>query len=209
LSVETLGGIEVDNLALFRGGRLVFRGVGFRVGAGQALAVEGANGAGKTSLLRSIAGFLQPRAGSIVLRTDKGNTIAEGEERGAHVGWLGHQDGLKSQFTPRETLKFFAEFYERAPDVDLTLERVGLARTANLPVQYLSAGQRKRLALARLVLSARPLWLLDEPLSALDAQGRTLVAELATAHCGAGGMVIAATHEPLGIQCVRFALGAP
>lgn len=189
-----------------RGDRKLFDGLSFRVSAGQALAVEGANGAGKTSLLRMIAGFLSPAAGRIVLKSAEGESV-DAEERGKSIGWLGHQDGLKPQLTVREQLDFFARLYRpplrpsRAGEADLisVLERVGLARQAELPCRYLSAGQRRRLALARLLVSERPLWLLDEPFAALDAAGQALIAQLMARHCGHGGIIIAATHDPLGL----------
>jgi heme exporter protein A len=189
--------VAAEKLACVRGDRRLFDGVSFQVKAGQALAVEGANGAGKTSLLRMIAGFLAPAAGRILVRTD-GRDSDDGEERGRLAGWLGHLDGLKPQLTVREQLDFFAGLHRRKSDAAV-LEQVGLARQAGLPCRYLSAGQRRRLALARLVVSARPLWLLDEPFAALDAAGQALIAQLMMRHCGQGGIVIAATHDPLGL----------
>lgn len=200
-----IASLQANQLTCVRGGRIVFRDVSFRVGAGEALAIEGANGSGKTSLLRMIAGFLAPEAGSIVLGRD-GAEISDSEERGKHVGWLGHQDGVKPQMTPAETLRFFAGLQGVTADMPVALEQVGLARAAELPCRYLSAGQKKRLALARLKISARPLWLLDEPLSALDTQGKALLRDMIERHCVSGGMVIAATHEPLDIDCARLVL---
>ena len=197
--------LQAHQLTCVRGGRVVFRDVSFRASAGEALAIEGANGSGKTSLLRMIAGFLAPQAGSIVLTRD-GAEISDGEERGKLVGWLGHQDGVKPQMTPAETLRFFSELYGIGADTNAALDSVGLARAADLPCRYLSAGQKKRLALARLKLSTRPLWLLDEPLSALDTQGKALLRDLIERHCASGGMVIAATHEPLDVDCARLVL---
>ena len=189
--------LTAEKLACTRGERTLFSALNFRVRAGQALAVEGANGAGKTSLLRLIAGFLAPAAGRLIVKTAAGESD-DAEERGKTVGWLGHQDGLKPQLTVREQLEFFAQLYRGSPDTDL-LERVGLARQADLPCRYLSAGQRRRLALARLLAGKRPLWLLDEPFAALDVHGQGLVAQLMARHCGEGGIIIAATHEPLGL----------
>jgi heme exporter protein A len=112
--------------------------------------------------------------------------------------YLGHHDGLKPQLTVREQLDFFARLYGCKPD-DNALERVGLARQAQLPCRYLSAGQRRRLALARLLVSERPLWLLDEPFAALDTSGQDMIAQAMARHCGYGGIIIAATHDPLGL----------
>jgi heme exporter protein A len=181
----------------------VFRDLSFAVGAGRLLVVEGPNGAGKTSLLRLIAGFLEPEAGRITL-----DGITDAEERGGRVGWLGHHDAAKAQFTPSETLAFFQGLYGVTADIAATLADVGLARVADLPCQYLSAGQKKRLALARLKICGRPLWLMDEPLAALDAQGKALAASMISAHCGSGGIAIVATHEALGVAGDTLALGA-
>jgi heme exporter protein A len=193
-----ISSLTAEKLALTRGDRKLFDGLNFRVGAGQALAVEGANGAGKTSLLRLIAGFLAPAGGALVLKT-QGGDITDSEERGRYAAWLGHQDGLKPQLTVAEQLSFFARLYRSVSDTTAVLEQVGLARQSALPCRYLSAGQKRRLALARLLVSGRPLWLLDEPFAALDAAGQRLVGQLMALHCGAGGLVIAATHEPLGL----------
>jgi heme exporter protein A len=144
----------------------------------------------------------------VVLHEDNAQ-IAEGETRGKRVGWLGHLDAAKPQMRVRETLQFFARFYGAATseaDITAALEVVGLVRLADLPCQYLSAGQKKRLALARLRLCARPLWLMDEPLAALDAAGKTLAAAMISAHCQDGGMAVIATHEPLGIASERLQL---
>jgi heme exporter protein A len=192
-----ISSLTAENLVCVRGEKRVFEGLSFRVTSGQALAVEGANGAGKTSLLRMIAGFLAPAAGRLIVKSAVGESD-DGEERGRSIGWLGHQDGLKPQLTVIEQLQFFAHLYGKAADRTL-LDQVGLARQADLPCRYLSAGQRRRLALARLLASARPLWLLDEPFAALDTAGQALVGQLMARHCGAGGIIIAATHDPLGL----------
>jgi len=202
-----ISSLTAEKLACARGERRLFSGLDFRVARGEALVVEGANGAGKTSLLRLIAGFLTPAAGSLVLDTDTG-AIRDGEERGRHVGWLGHLDGIKPQLSVREQLEFFARLYDAQAPVLPLLERVGIARQREFPCRYLSAGQKKRLGLARLILSRRAVWLLDEPFAALDTAGRALAAELMTAHCGGGGIVIAATHDPLGIEARALRLEA-
>ena len=200
--------IEAADLACERGGRIIFRDLNFSIAHGAALSLEGANGAGKTSALRIMAGLLNLSAGRIAF-VESGRDITDSEERGRFVGWLGHLDGIKNQLTVLENAQFFAALYASKDDVTRALERVGLARALGLPAQYLSAGQRRRLALARLVLSNRPLWLLDEPLAALDTAGKALIAELIKEHCMAGGMVIAATHDPLGIDAERLVMGAP
>ncbi|HEX4634632.1 MAG TPA: heme ABC exporter ATP-binding protein CcmA [Rhizomicrobium sp.] len=192
-----ISSLTAENLVCVRGDKRVFEGVSFRVTAGQALAVEGANGAGKTSLLRVIAGFLAPAAGRLVVTLAQGESD-DSEERGKAIGWLGHQDGLKPQLTVIEQLRFYAQLYGKPADEAL-LEQVGLTRQRDLPCRYLSAGQRRRLALARLLAGARPLWLLDEPFAALDTAGQGLVGQLMAQHCGAGGIIIAATHDPLGL----------
>jgi heme exporter protein A len=221
-----ISSLTAEKLACARGERKLFEQLSFRVTGGQALAVEGANGAGKTSLLRMLAGFLTPAAGRIVLKIGDAQSD-DAEERGKQVGWLGHQDGLKPQLTVREQLKFYSELYgqplrplrpsavgslgrEPPPTVngggkegaaaETVLGQVGLTRQADLPCRYLSAGQKRRLALARLMVSQRPLWLLDEPFAALDTAGQQLVAQLMARHCGAGGIIIAATHESLGLS---------
>jgi heme exporter protein A len=194
-----ISSLIVEKLACARGERRLFDGLSFRVQAGQALAVEGANGAGKTSLLRLIAGFLAPAGGRILVKKDESESD-DAEERGRLVGWLGHLDGLKPQMTVKEQLGFYARLYA-VQDADLSpvLAQVGLSRQAELPCRYLSAGQKRRLALARLQVSRRPLWLLDEPFAALDTAGQALVAQLMARHCGEGGIIIAATHDPLGL----------
>jgi heme exporter protein A len=200
-----ISSLTAEKLACVRGDKRLFDGLNFRVTAGQALAVEGANGAGKTSLLRMIAGFLAPAAGRLIVKTAQVESD-DGEERGKSIGWLGHLDGLKPQLTVMEQFNFFAHLHGKAADAAL-LEQVGLARQADLPCRYLSAGQRRRLALARLLASQRPLWLLDEPFAALDRSGQALVAQLMARHCGQGGIIIAATHDPLGLGNEILRLG--
>lgn len=195
--------IVVDTLACIRGQRVLFRDLSFRVEPGQVLSLEGPNGAGKTSLLRMIAGFIAPAAGTIAI-----GAVMDGEERGRRIGWLGHHDAAKPQLSPREVLGFFARLYGNDVDIVGALADFGLDSLADLPCQYLSAGQKKRLAMARLKLSKRPVWLLDEPLAALDADGKGRAAGLVRTHCLAGGIAIAATHEPLGVACERLTLGA-
>jgi heme exporter protein A len=202
-----ISSLIAEKLACVRGERRVFADLDFRVAGGEALVVEGANGVGKTSLLRLIAGFLSPAAGDITLNID-GKAVTDGEERGRHIGWLGHLDGIKPQLGTAEQLEFFARLYGVRDNVLPSLARVGLSRQREFPCRYLSAGQKKRLGLARLILSGRAVWLLDEPFAALDSAGRALAAELMTAHCASGGIVIAATHDPLGLDARLLRLEA-
>jgi heme exporter protein A len=187
--------VEAADLACSRGGRVVFTGVSFRLERGQILAVTGPNGSGKSSLLRVLAGLLPPAAGS--LRFD-GHREDE-----AVTHYVGHADALKAALTLRETLRFWTTVYQQEgrPTVDAyfdeAAETVGLWHALDFSVGVLSAGQRRRAVLARLLLSPRPLWLLDEPTSSLDRDGETLLAALMTDHLSAGGLVVAATHQDL------------
>ncbi len=198
--------LEIEGLSCIRGHRVLFRDMSLSLKAGSLLSLEGPNGAGKTSLLRLIAGFLQPAAGTIRLRTNE-ITAADPDERAALIGWLGHQDAVKPQMSVREQLVFWISLYGGGRDPCGAMTAFGLAALADVPGQYLSAGQKRRLALARLTLCGRPLWLLDEPFAALDTSGKALVAKTVSAHCAAGGLAVAATHEPLGLSCETLRLG--
>ena len=199
--------VEVQGLTCERGGRRIFRNLSFAVSGGQVLTLEGPNGAGKTSILRILAGFLPQAAGEVRVHMGAGYIVGDPEERGRLVGWVGHQDGVKAQMTVNENAHYFAALYGARIDVPGVLDRVGLTRIADLPAQYLSSGQRRRLGLARLILSNRPLWLMDEPLSSLDADGRRFTAELIGQHCDDGGVAIVATHETLGVDAQRYFVG--
>jgi heme exporter protein A len=199
--------VQVQDLTCERGGRRVFRHINFAVATGQAMTLEGPNGAGKTSVLRMLAGFLPPAAGEIRFQAHAGYEVTDAEERGRLVGWMGHHDGVKAQLTVAENAYFFAALYGARSDPISILDRVGIAWLADIPAQYLSAGQRRRLSMARLLLSDRPLWLMDEPLSSLDVAGRRLSAELIGEHCDDGGIAVIATHETLGLDATRFFIG--
>jgi heme exporter protein A len=186
--------LEARDLVCSRGGRLVFSGLSFRVAPGEVLEVLGPNGAGKSSLLRVVAGLLPPDSGSIVLD-------GRGEDE-AVTHYLGHVDALKPPLTLRETLRFWAVVYQQGrvvldADISDTAEAVGLGHATDLHIGVLSAGQRRRAALARLLLSPRPLWLLDEPTAALDSEGEALLQRLMTKHTERGGLIVAATHQAL------------
>ncbi len=185
-----------ENLACVRGGRRLFDGLGFVLSGGEALAVRGPNGAGKSSLLRLIAGLLRPAEGRLVLE----GTDAEAGP-GAVAHFVGHLDGVKASLTVAENLDFVCALLGGAGGRNTrALEAFGLARLADFPAGMLSAGQRRRLALARLLAVARPLWLLDEPLTSLDAEGQEAFAAVANQHLADGGLIVAATHAPLGIS---------
>lgn len=192
------------DLACVRGGRQVFAGVNFALGAGEALAVTGRNGAGKTTLLRLIAGLLEPSGGRIELSGGRADT-SPGEQ--AH--YLGHREALKPALSVRENLDFWYAFLSgRDASPASALDAVGLAGLSALPAAYLSAGQRRRLALARLLVAPRPIWLLDEPTAALDAAGQQRLGELMRAHLAGGGIIVAATHGPLGLEAKELKLGS-
>src|ERR1700716_4353592 len=183
------------DLACLRGGREVFAGLNFSADSGEALVVTGRNGAGKTTLLRLIAGLLEPAQGEIEL--SGGATDASLPEQ-AH--YLGHRDALKPALTVLENLQFWYAFLGgRDAPAASALEPVGLAGLAGLPAGYLSAGQRRRLSVARLLAAPRPVWLLDEPTAALDSPGQPRPLGLMPAHLAGGGIIMAATHGPLGL----------
>ena len=186
-----------------RGGRETFSGVDFEACSGEALAVTGPNGAGKTSLLRLIAGLLTAADGSIGL--EGGETELTLPEQ-AH--YLGHRDALKSALSVMENLSFWRDFLGgEAFDTRASLAAVGLDHAAHLPAAYLSAGQRRRLSIARLLVVRRPVWLLDEPANALDTAGQSMFAALMGDHLARGGLIIAATHAPLGIAARELRIG--
>jgi len=178
--------ISGTGLAAMRGERILFRGVSVEARAGEAVVLRGANGAGKTTLLRILAGLTRSETGEV--------------DRRAAFHWCAHRLGLKPHETPLSHLSGWARAWGGAADIDAVLRRVGLARPADVPARYLSAGQRQRTALGRLLLDSRRLWLMDEPFSALDMDGRTLLTELIAAHRADGGAIIAAIHGAAGFE---------
>jgi len=188
--------LSAIDLACHRGGRDVFAGLSFAVASGEVLTVTGRNGAGKSSLLRTIVGLVRIAQGKLTLEGgDLELTIAE------QAHYLGHQDALKPSLTVAENLRFWAGFLGAGtPDIDPALAAVGLDELADLPAAYLSAGQRRRLSIARLVAVKRPIWLLDEPTSTLDASAQDRLAGLMRAHLTDGGLIMAATHGGIGLE---------
>lgn len=190
--------LTVDELVVRRGGREVIGGLSFRLGDGEGLLLTGPNGAGKTTLIRAIAGLLRAEAGTVRL-----DGASEPEEVGLNCHLIGHLNGLKSSMTVTENLTFWSRFLGDGSGVDAALDRLGLADIEDLPAGYLSAGQKRRLGLARLLVARRPLWLLDEPTVSLDAASTQILAGIVAGHVRSGGMAIAATHIPLGIAAMR------
>jgi heme exporter protein A len=185
--------LTAEDVAVFRGERLVFRDFSFTVARGGALVLAGPNGSGKSTLLRLLAGLVRPAAGLVLW--DGADAFADLATHGSRVAYLGHQDAVKPGLTVVENLRFAAAVSGRS--ILAALEAVGLESLADLPARMLSAGQKRRLALSRLALSAAPLWLLDEPTLGLDTRSIDRFGRLLATHRGAGGMVVTATHVPL------------
>jgi heme exporter protein A len=196
--------LSTSSLSAERGGRIIFSKLSFAVGAGESLTVTGPNGAGKSTLLRVLAGLLPHVAGEISLSPAADATLAE------QVHYVGHADALKGLLTATENLQFLGPMLDAGHGgmaVEAALAEFGLSHVAGLPAAYLSAGQRRRVTLARLLVVKRPLWLLDEPLTALDTASQALMARLMTSHLAQGGMIVAATHAKLGLPGRELQLG--
>ena len=201
--------LSATGLTLSRGERTLFRSLAFSVGPGEAVALTGANGAGKTSLLRAIAGFIRPDAGAVAFRDADGEPIEADLARAHEVHLLGHLDGLKGARTAREELLFQSQWLGRSHDgIEEAIETLGLKPLLDLEVRKLSAGQRRRLALARLIGSPRALWLLDEPLSPLDTKWREAAGAMMARHLQGGGLILAAVHDPMPVPTRALDLGA-
>lgn len=196
--------LSVSELASERGGRPVFDEISFETGDGHLLTITGPNGAGKSTLLRIVAGFLPATGGEI------GLDPAPDAPRGTLMHYLGHRDGLKSAMSVRENIDFWRATAGPSGLSPLeALDRVRLGHLIDLPAAYLSAGQKRRVAIARLVAVHRPIWLLDEPTAALDTQSEQELGGIIQEHLAAGGMVLAATHLQLPIEATsNLALGA-
>jgi heme exporter protein A len=193
--------LRASNIAIDRGGRRLFSNLSFELNPGEALTVVGPNGAGKTSLLRALAGLLPLAEGALSPLDASDATLGEA----AH--YLGHANALKDSLTPRENLEFWAAMLasESPPQMTpaIALDRLGLAHVLDFPIRALSAGQKRRVALARLLVADRPLWLLDEPTTALDEAAQRRFGDIMREHLAGGGLIVAATHAPLDLSGAR------
>ncbi|MEZ5871389.1 MAG: heme ABC exporter ATP-binding protein CcmA [Nitratireductor sp.] len=191
--------LVMENLAVDRGERRIFSGVNVTVQAGTALVVTGPNGAGKSTLLKTIAGFLRPTDGIIRLEGAQEETSLR-----EHCHYLAHDNALKPSLSVRENLSFWQSYLGAGPasidGIEAALERIGLLHTIDLPAGFLSAGQKRRIAIARLLVSRRTIWLVDEPTAALDAASEKGFAAMALEHVDSGGILVAATHQELGLK---------
>lgn len=193
--------LVIETLTVTRGGLIVLSNVSARAESGETLTLMGRNGAGKTTLLRTIAGFLTPDQGHVRFRTSEATDDVPVAEQ-AH--FVGHLDGVKGALTVAENARFWCAYLGGAAEqIDAALAQVGLTELSEIGARFLSAGQKRRLALVRVLLVTRPLWLLDEPAASLDAAGQTLLIEMAAAHLAAGGTIVAATHVDLGFPNTR------
>ncbi len=215
--------LVVDHLTVARGARIVIHDLSFQVTAGSALVLKGANGAGKTTLLRAIAGFLPPHRGSLQLQDDAGSQLHEDEaELAEHCHYIGHANSIRGALTVSENVRFWSEYLADGPAstlpdatnvashasgvgarVEAALQAFDLEALRDIPARYLSAGQKRRLGLARLLAAPRALWLLDEPTVSLDTASVTLLSNVVADHLANGGLVLAATHIPLGLSSAR------
>jgi heme exporter protein A len=196
--------LTAEKLILCRGGRTVVDGLSFALKGGEALLLTGANGAGKTTLLRALAGFIVPTEGSVRFAGAGFEEVSEGRE---HLHFVGHLDGTKAHLSVAENLSFWARYLGHNPasgaSLRAALDRFGLGGLEDIPAGYLSAGQRRRLALARLAVAERPLWLLDEPTVSLDASAIQMLIAATNEHVAGGGMAVVATHVALGLEQAR------
>jgi len=199
LALEDVMKLSVENLNLTRAGQTIVSDISFELSAGDALIVTGENGSGKSTTLRAVAGLLPLNLGSVKLFDETGKQF-EGDVK-EYCHYLGHQNGMKPSLTVRENLDFWQKFCGE-PDLTIeeALDEVDLVHTIDLPFSYLSAGMKRRVSIARLLVSDRPIWIVDEPTAGLDAHSVKMFTGLCKAFCEGGGILIAATHLPLGIE---------
>ncbi|MEX5534352.1 cytochrome c biogenesis heme-transporting ATPase CcmA [Pseudomonas syringae] len=189
--------LQATTLACERDGRMLFENLDLQLHTGDMLQISGPNGCGKTSLLRLLCGLMQPTVGQVVLDTQP--VGREPAAPGSKLLWIGHAPALKDVLTPLENLSWLSALHQPA-DADAiatALDAVGLAGFEDVPCHTLSAGQQRRVALARLYLPGPPLWLLDEPFTALDRQGIEQLENHLAGHCEQGGMIVMTTHHSL------------
>ena len=194
--------LKAENLSARRGEDLIFVNVSFTLAAGEALVLTGRNGSGKSTLLRVVAGLLRPETGSAVCLSGLDSEI---RPAGEFSHYLGHRNGMKRELTVAENLSFWKSFLGdieggQSLDVEEAAAAVELTGITHLPYGYLSAGQQRRFAMARLLVAYRPIWILDEPTAALDRRADAMFEDLVQRHRQAGGIVLAATHQPLGLD---------
>jgi heme exporter protein A len=201
--------IAAESVGCVRGDRLVFRGLNFAVESGQALVLTGPNGSGKTTLLRVIAGLLAATIGRLRFLSDDHSALSD-EAHDQALHFVAHSDTVKSALSIKETLRFHADILgaERA-HVAAAMKEWDIDRLSDIPGALLSAGQRRRVSLARLSLQSRPLWLLDEPLVALDRSARARLHDCCAEHRARGGLIVAASHEPFLEDAKMLDLGLP
>ena len=197
--------LTAENLSARRGEDLIFKDISFILGSGECLILTGRNGSGKTTLLRTVAGLLRPDSGRITWTCDG---IEAGMRAAEACHYLGHRNAMKVELSVRENLSFWKSFLGdygqgRALSIDDAADAVGLGDIAHLPFGYLSAGQQRRLAFAKLLVSWRPVWILDEPTAALDVNAESIFTGLIEKHLAQGGIVLAATHQPLGLAAIQ------
>ncbi|WP_430257820.1 heme ABC exporter ATP-binding protein CcmA [Neorhizobium sp. IRS_2294] len=191
-----------ENLSARRGEDLIFQGVSFALSGGESLVLTGKNGSGKSTLLRVVAGLLRPESGTVIWQAD---TADKGMRAAEACHYLGHRNAMKTELSVHENLTFWQQFLGQSPhgnclSVDDAADAVGLSDITHLPFGYLSAGQQRRMAFAKLLVSFRPVWILDEPTAALDVSAERVFTGLIESHLRNGGMLIAATHQSLGLE---------
>ena len=197
--------LSAENLAARRGEDLIFSNVSFGLGGGDALVLTGPNGSGKSTLLRVVAGLLRQEKGRVTFTGADGDSD---RSPGEASHYLGHRNAMKSELTVAENLTFWKAFLGDMPGgaglgIEAAADAVGLTDITHLPFGYLSAGQQRRIAFAKLLVAHRPIWILDEPTAALDTSADQLFTDLISAHQKNGGIVLAATHQPLGLDNVQ------
>ncbi|MDS7598110.1 heme ABC exporter ATP-binding protein CcmA [Agrobacterium tumefaciens] len=194
--------LTAENLCARRGEDFIFMNISLKLESGQALLLTGPNGSGKSTLLRVLAGLLRPESGTVKIAGEGIDADARASEA-SH--YLGHRNAMKQELTVSENLRFWKDFLGdfsggSSLDIEEAADAVGLSGITHLPFGYLSAGQQRRFAMAKLLVASRPIWILDEPTAALDAGADRMFTELVKQHLGKGGIVVAATHQPLGLE---------